>query len=92
MNDFRAVLAILLFATGVYFIIDMFMYGFSWSLFIFSIIAFLLVHIIWPPKRDGESSWYDILELLVNLPYQGMAIMIRAVGKIFQNGDAGLDL
>lgn len=92
MNDFRAVLAILLFVTGVYFIIDMFMYGFSWSLLIFSIIAFLLVHIIWPPKRDGESNWYDILELLVNLPYQGMTMMIRAVGKIFQNGDAGLDL
>lgn len=92
MNDFRAVLAIFLFATGVYFIIDMFMYGFNWSLLIFSIIAFLLVHIIWPPKRDGQSNWYDILELLVNLPYQGMAMMIRAVGKIFQNGDAGLDL
>jgi hypothetical protein len=92
MNDLRAVIAIVLFAVGVYFIVDMIMFGFSWSLLIFSLVAFLLVHPIWPPKHDGDNCWYDIFELLVDLPYQSMAMIVRGLGKLFRNGDAGLDL
>ena len=94
MNDFRAVIAIFISVVSSYFIIDLFLHGFSWPLLAASIFGFLLVHILWPKNRSGESAWYDALEIIFDLPYRAMALCIRGLGKLLSKGgdSAGFDL
>lgn len=92
MSNFRVFLSISIFIISSYFIIDLIIYGFDWLLFSISIIGFVCSHYLWPPKHEDESAWYDALELVIELPFRAMSLLIRGVGKVFKNADSGLDL
>jgi len=93
MNDFRAVVAIFISVISFYLVIDLFISGFSWYVLFSAILGFLVVHALWPPKRDGESAWYEALQLIFDLPYRLIALSIRGIGRVAKDADGiGLDL
>ena len=93
MNDFRAVIAILISVMSGYLMIDIFIHGFSIRLMIASVFGFLLVHVIWPASRSQHSAWYDCLQLIFDLPYRLIALTIRGLGKAVKSADdVGFDV
>ena len=90
MDDFLAVVAIFISCISGYLVFDLFYTGFSWAVLLSAVFGFLIVHVIWPKKQDGDSAWYDALEYIFDFPYRLMAALVRGIVK---GGDAvGLDL
>ena len=81
MNDFRAVVAIFIACISGYLCIDMLLNGFSWVLLLAAMAGFALVHVIWPPKQNYESAWYDTAEVIFDFPYRLTASMLRTLAK-----------
>lgn len=94
MDDFRALLAIVIFFFSSYLVYDLIANGFSWSVLVACIIGFWIVHFIWPKNQSQESSWYDFLEIVIDLPYQAVAFSLRSVSRLVRgsDGDIGIDL
>ncbi|WP_339721095.1 hypothetical protein [uncultured Paraglaciecola sp.] len=92
MNNFRVFLSVCIFIVSAYFIVDLIIYSFDWVLLFFSLLAFVCAHYLWPPKYDGESAWYDALEVLIEFPYRAIAFFFRGLGKAFKDGDLDLDV
>lgn len=92
MNNFRVFLSILLFIISAYFIVDIIIYSFSWSLLLFSFIGFVIAHYVWPQKFDNDSVWYELIEIAIYFPFRAIALFFRGVGKIFKNLDLIFDL
>ncbi len=89
MDDVLAVLAIFISCISGYLIFDLFYTGFSWAVLLSAVCGFLIVHLIWPKKRDGGSAWYDALEFIFDFPYRFTAACIRGVVK---GGSDAVDL
>ena len=81
MDDFLAVVAIFISCISGYLVFDLFYTGFSWPVLLTAIGGFILVHIIWPKRRDGNSAWYDALEYIFDLPYRATVALIRGITK-----------
>ncbi len=93
MNDFRAIVAILLSCVSGYLVVDLLLNGFSWTLLFGAIVGFLLVHYIWPPKTNSGSAWYDLVEFIFDLPYRCIAFFIRGLGRVVKGAsNVGADL
>jgi len=94
MNEFRVFLSVVIFCICLYLIYDLFANGFSWITLAFSLFGFISIHFIWPKHKESESVWYEILEGVVDFPFQAMAFFIRSIARIFKNseGDIGIDL
>jgi hypothetical protein len=94
MDELRVIVAIMVFSVSTYLVYDLFAAGFSWAVLLVCIGGYVLVHYIWPKKSSEDSNWYDILEILVDLPYRSIALAIRSIGKMLRNsdGDIGIDL
>ncbi|BFM18097.1 hypothetical protein R50073_42800 [Maricurvus nonylphenolicus] len=94
MDDVRAVIAIFISCISGYLVFDLIANGFSWGLLIAAILGFIIVHILWPRKRDGDSAWYDVLELIFDLPYRCIALCVRGIGRAIKGGDGdiGIDI
>lgn len=67
-------------------------YSFDWLLLVFSLIGFVCSHYLWPPKHKEQNAWYDIFEVVVELPFRAISLFIRGLGKVFKNADSGIDL
>jgi len=85
-------LSISIFIISSYLIIDLIIYSFDWMLLLSGLIGFVCAHYLWPKKHDDVSSWYDVLEVVIELPFRAIALFFRGLGKIFKNADSGLDL
>lgn len=92
MDDIRAALAITLFGISSYLVYDLFANGFSWLVLAALLAGYLLAHFIWPRKDNSEESWYDILEVFIDLPYRSIALFIRSIGRLWSRADADVDL
>ncbi len=94
MDDLRAVIGIFIFSICCYLTYDLFINGFSLWVLIAVVLGFLFVHLIWPKNASGDSSWYDVLEWIVDLPYQALALFFRGIGRVVKGGsdDVGIDL
>lgn len=94
MNDLRALIATALFCISLYLVVDLIAHGFSWAVLCAALAGFVLAHYVWPPKRDDEAAWFDWLELVVDLPFRSIALLVRGIGKMIRNsdGDIGIDL
>lgn len=92
MRDFRAVLAIFIFFISIYFIYDLFASGFNIYLLISALVGFVLVHILWPRKCGNDSSWYDSLEIVFDLPYRAMAMCVRGFSGKGDKSDIDFDI
>lgn len=94
MNVFRVIASVFLFSISSYLVYDLFANGFNWMVLIVCLAGYFIVHYIWPKKKTGDSDWYDILEMIVDLPYRTLALLLRSIGKIVRgsDGDIGIDL
>lgn len=89
MNEIREIFSVLCFCLSGYFIVDLFISGFSWvilaSVFIFYIIAYM----VWPSRNHKKSKtddygFIDTLELIIELPYNAITSLFRAIGSFFR--------
>ncbi|WP_199244127.1 hypothetical protein [Bacterioplanes sanyensis] len=55
--------------------------GFSWVLLVSAIAGFVVVHLLWPPKRNHDSAWYESVEVIFDFPFQLMATLLRTLGR-----------
>ena len=69
----------------------MIVYSFDWLLLVFSLLGFVCSHYLWPPKHEEQRAWYDILEVVVGLPFRAMSLFMRGLGKAFKNADSRID-
>lgn len=92
MDLVRVLLSICVFCTSAYLVFDLFVYGFSLSVLIFCIGGFVLVHFMRPKKLSIDEGFYEIVDLVLDLPYQAMATIIRNIGRLFRDGNGGVDL
>ncbi len=91
MDVLRVIVAIVVFCVSSYLVYDLFASGFSWAVLVSCVGGFVLVHYIWPKKGAEDSEWYDILEIVIDLPYRTIALAIRAIGKMLKGSD-GIDI
>lgn len=94
MDELRVVIAIITFCISAYLGYDLFANGFSWPVLFLCCIGFLSVHYIWPRNSSNDSNWYDVLEIVIDLPYRAIAMTLRAIGRGLRSGDGdiGIDL
>ncbi|TDF41531.1 hypothetical protein EYS14_01355 [Alteromonadaceae bacterium M269] len=92
MNNSRVFLSVTVFIIGVYLILDMFLWGFNWVLLVCGLIGFIGAHYLWPAKHDKGSTWYDLLEVIVELPSRAIALFLRGLGRAFKNDSLDLDI
>lgn len=92
MNEFRVFLSVSIFILSSYFVIDIIWYGFNWLLLTLSLLGFISCHYIWPEKKNDESAWYDLIEIVIELPFRCLTLFIRGLGKITKNSDSGFDI
>ncbi len=92
MDGFRLVVAIFLSCISFYLVADLFMSGFSLPILCAAVTGFVLVHFIWPRHRPSDSLWYELLELVFDLPYRLIAGTLRALRATFKSVDVDIDL
>jgi membrane protein implicated in regulation of membrane protease activity len=96
MDFVRIVLSIAAFIIGFYLIVDLVVEGFDFAVLICAVVSFLLAHVLWPEherKDDDKLYLIDIIELVVQLPYNLVVTILRGIGRIAKDGgDTGLDL
>jgi len=92
MDLLRILLSIFIFCISVYLVVDLFVYGFSWSVLLFCIGGFVLVHFLRPKKSSVDDSFYELVDLVLDLPYRAIATIIRNIGRLFRDGNGGVDL
>lgn len=94
MDLLRTIFATILFCTSSYLVYDLFTSGFDLIVLLFCIGGYLLSHYILPEKKPEAGDWFDILELVIDLPYRLIALSIRSIGRLIRSsdGDIGIDL
>jgi hypothetical protein len=94
MDDLRALIGILIFSISCYLTYDLLINGFNLWVLIAIICGFLFVHVIWPKKTNADNAWYEVLQVIVELPYQAIALLVRGISRVFKGvlGDTGLDV
>lgn len=92
MNELRVFLSTILFTISSYLIYDLLVNGFSGTILFFCILGYISVHYIWPKQNDGESPWYELLEVIVDLPFRTMAHLLRSLGRLFRSTNDGIDI
>jgi hypothetical protein len=94
MHLLRTVFATILFCTSSYLVYDLFANGFDLIVLLFCIGGYLLSHYILPEKKSATGDWFDILDLVIDLPYRLIALAIRSIARLIRSsdGDIGIDL
>ena len=92
MDAFRVIISIVIFTFSSYLVFDLFINGFNWFVFLACVAGYLLVHYTWPKKQTGDSPWYDVLELIIELPFRAFSSLLRGLGKLFRSGDGDFDI
>lgn len=94
MDVIRILLAVILFCISSYLVYDLFANGFSWSILLCCLSGYVLTHCIWPKKAAEYGGWYDAFEIIIDLPYRVIALVVRSIGRVVRSsdGDIGIDL
>lgn len=92
MATIRYILAIACFCLGLYLVYDLFANGFDWMILLATIASFVIAHAIKPKADDHSTSdFLDILDLVIELPFRSVALLIRSLGAVFRRGSDGID-
>jgi len=61
---------------------------FTWLFLVGAIVAFVFSYNLWPSKKRGkrnfDNPFYDVAELLVDLPCELFFFVLRLFGRIFK--------
>lgn len=89
----RLIIAVILFALGAYFIIDLFISGFDLLLLAAALGCFGLAYYIKPKSKDDDYGFiFDLIDLIIELPFRAIAFALRGIGRIFKDGADGVGL
>ncbi len=95
MNTVREFFSVILFAAGVFLLLQILTDGFSWVYVSGSAVCFVLAYLIWPSKKRGqrqESNWFlDILEFVIELPIEIIVNSFRLLARLVKSKD-GFDI
>lgn len=50
------------------------------------------MHFLCLKKSSDDYGFYEIVDLALDLPYQTIATIIRNIGRLFHDGNGGVDL
>jgi hypothetical protein len=93
MDGIRLALALLLFCVGAYLVWDLFSTGFNVVVLAASLACFILAHYIKPNTKDShDTSLVDVLDLIIDIPFRTISVLLRAVGRPFKNDISDVDL
>jgi len=100
MIEVREIFSVLCFCLSGYFIVDLFISGFSGLLFVSVFIFYALAYVAWPSRRNKKSTTddygvIDTIELIIEFPFHAIASLFRALGGFFrkaENIDMDIDL
>lgn len=97
MDIFRAVCGVSLFIASTYLVVDGVLASPSdWVLFGIGAAGFVLAYLLWPSKRRGQrhqdNPFWDILEILVELPVELLLWFGRLLGRLLSGKGGGVDL
>lgn len=92
MEFLRALLSLFLFCFSTYLLLDLFVNGFDGVVLVAVIGGYIAVHYIWPRGGRYNGDWYDLLELVLDLPFRALALLLRSVGTLFGGKGSGVDL
>lgn len=86
--------ALTLFCLGAYLVFDLFVSGFNLVVLLTAVGCFVLTHYLNPGPNhqdEGVHIW-DILDIIIELPFRSIALALRLVGKTLKDGNpADLD-
>lgn len=94
MDVLRTLFALACFLVGCYFLYSLFALGFELAHLLACILAFVAAHLLLPKTKERrQEAWQglDWLELIIDIPYQLCAWLVRLVGRLF-GGKDGIDL
>ncbi|MDD0842758.1 hypothetical protein [Pseudomonas sp. Gutcm_11s] len=91
METLRAVLATLLFLAGIACLVHGLSGGPLGLCLLGMTLCFLFAYWLWPRGSREESPWFDVLELLIELPINAVLWLLRGIGRLFRDVD-GVDL
>ena len=94
MDILRLIISVVIFCISTYLIYDLVVNGFSWPVLIVCISGFLVTHYIWPDNKIKDNIWFDLLEIIIELPFRTISLLLRSIGKLIRgsDGDIGIDL
>ncbi len=92
MDVIRVFISVALFSSSSYLAYDLFTNGFNWMVLAVCISGYFLVHYVWPKHKIEDSAWYEALDLVLELPYRCVAMIIRFLSKLAKNSDGGFGL
>jgi len=96
MEALKAVLATLCYFIGGVYLTSIISGVFSWFEFIGGIICFVLAYYTWPSKKRGhrhfDNNLLDILEIVIELPFELLGWFFKFIGRLFRGKDGGVDL
>lgn len=94
MDLIRTIVATILFCASTYLVYDLIANGFDILILVFCIGGYLLAHYVLPKRTTEFGDWFDILELVIDLPYRIIALGIRSISRLIRSGDGdiGIDL
>lgn len=82
MHVIRQLLSAALFSISIYLAFDLFAQGFDIYVFAGAIVIYLCAYFLWPKKeKESDSFWLDIGELIIELPFRAIAMLLRGLGR-----------
>lgn len=93
MDSIRHLLATLLFCTGVYLAVDLFLTGFNLLILAASITCFVLAYHVKPQRQidDDETGLLDLIEMVIEIPYRLIAGLLRWLTRLLRGDIDGVD-
>jgi len=90
MERLREVVAVILFATGIFSIINAFIGQFDLLFLLTGFACLVLAYFIWPSKKNNyreDNIYLDALEFAIELPFDILFWVLRSLIKIFRKAD-----
>lgn len=93
-DDGRLLLALGLFAGGLYLLVNLLFCPFSVLQLGLAVACLLAAYWVKPRRRSlGEvADWLDVLDLLIELPVRAVLGLLRGVARLLRGDVGGLDL
>jgi hypothetical protein len=80
--------ALTLFCLGAYLVFDLFVSGFNLVVLLTAVGCFVLTHYLNPGlnRRDDWFSIWDVLDIVIELPFRSVALALRLIGRLLRDG------
>ncbi|WP_428036431.1 hypothetical protein, partial [Amphritea sp.] len=96
METVREIVATILFVMGIVLLVSVGIDSFSWFALVAAVICLYLAFLIWPSQVRGQRQpghpLLDILEFIIELPFDVFVWLFRGLKTLFQGKNGGIDI